>query len=52
MQVEFEVEVFRIDADGAMWFRMQARCAVTTPLAMVPRSVFRKLPDGQTFVVA
>ena len=50
VQIDFEIEVFRIDpADRAMWVRVIPRAGVTTPLDLKPSFVFRKLPDGRAF---
>jgi hypothetical protein len=53
VQIDFEAEVFRIDpGDRSLWVRMQVRSALGTPLGLKPAFTFRKLPDGQAFVVA
>jgi hypothetical protein len=50
-QVDFEVEVFRIDpADQSLWVRVTPRATLPTPLALKPACVFRKLPDGRAWV--
>jgi hypothetical protein len=50
IQVEFGVEVFRIDRDGTMWVRVDPRSSLVTPLQLRPSLVFTKLPDGRAFV--
>jgi hypothetical protein len=47
--IDFDVEVFRIDADGSMWVHVQARSDLATPFNIHPSFVFRKLPDGRAF---
>jgi hypothetical protein len=50
VQIDFEVEVFRIDAsDQSMWVRVNPRSELSTPLDLKPAFVFRKLPDGRAF---
>jgi hypothetical protein len=50
LQVEFEVEVYRIDRDdGCMWVRVEARSDLATPLRLRPAFEFRKLPDGRAY---
>jgi hypothetical protein len=49
VQVEFGVEVYRIDRDGSMWVRVDARSHLGTPLQLRPAFVFRKLPDGRAY---
>jgi hypothetical protein len=52
VQVDFGVEVYRIDRDGSIWVRMDARSSLRTPLRLRPAFVFRKLPDGRAFTPA
>jgi hypothetical protein len=50
VQVDFEVEVYRIDRDdGCMWVRVEARSSLPTPLQLRPAFEFRKLPDGRAY---
>ena len=50
VQMDFEVEVFRIDpGDRSMWVRVIPRASLRTPLDLKPSFVFRKLPDGRAF---
>ena len=49
VQIEFGVEVYRIDRDGSMWVRVDARSSLGTPLRIRPSFVFRKLPDGRAY---
>ena len=49
VQVEFGVEVYRIDRDGTMWVRVDTRSSLVTPLQLRPSFVFRKLPDGRAY---
>ena len=48
-QVDFEVEVFRIDRDRTMWVRVVPGSDRGTPLDLKPSYVFRKLPDGRAY---
>jgi len=48
-QIDFEVEVFRIDTDGCMWVRVVPQSAKRTPLGLKPAYVFRKLRDGRAY---
>ncbi len=49
VQVEFGVEVYRIDRDGTMWVRVDTRSSLGTPFLLRPSFVFRKLPDGRAY---
>jgi hypothetical protein len=51
VQVEFGVEVYRIDRDGCMWVRVDARSSLGTPLRIRPSFVFRKMPDGRAYAL-
>jgi hypothetical protein len=51
VQIDFEVEVFRIDpGDRSMWVRVIPRATLATPLDLRPSVVFRKLPDGRAYL--
>ena len=52
VQIEFGVEVYRIDRDGTMWVRVDTRSSLVTPLHLRPAFVFTKLPDGRAFTSA
>ena len=52
VQIEFGVEVYRIDRDGTMWVRVDTRSSLVTPLQLRPAFVFTKLPDGRAFTSA
>ena len=48
--VDFEVEVYRIDSDGTIWARVQARSELPTPFMLRPALVFTKRTDGMAYV--
>lgn len=48
--VDFDVEVYRIDSDGTIWARVQARSALPTPFMLRPALVFTKHRDGMAYV--
>jgi hypothetical protein len=49
VQIDFDVEVYRIDTDGTMWVRVQARSKLSTLLDLKPAFEYRKLPDGRAY---
>jgi hypothetical protein len=51
VQIEFSVEIYRIDRDGSMWVRVDARSSLVTPLLLRPSFVFTKLPDGRAYTL-
>jgi len=48
--VDFDVEVYRVEQDGTIWARVEARSELTTPLMLRPALVFTKHPDGMAYV--
>lgn len=48
--VDFEVEVYRIDRDGTIWARVEARSELPTPFMLRPTLVFTKRRDGMAYV--
>lgn len=48
--VDFEVEIIRVDTDGRIWARVEARSELPTPLMLRPALVFTKHRDGMAYV--
>jgi len=48
--VDFEVEVYRIDSNGTIWARVEARCERPTPMMLRPALIFTKHRDGMAYV--
>ncbi len=51
IEVYFTVDVYRIDRDGTLWVCVDVDAELSTPLAIKPSFVFRKLTDETAYAV-